>query len=77
MWNQMFKKMFFKSDLDTSVLWSFTLLVVGIVSQGVWWEQHDLEQVVLSALSMKFVITQPVNQLFFKCWLPRIISNLL
>lgn len=35
MWNQMFKKRFFKSDLDTSVLQSFTILVVGIVSQGV------------------------------------------
>lgn len=33
--NQIFKKGFFKSDLDTSLLRSFTVLVVGIVSKGI------------------------------------------
>lgn len=56
MWNQMCKKRFFKSDLDTWVLQSFPVLVDGIVNQGVWCEQHFLEQVFFQTRTFKYEV---------------------
>lgn len=56
MWSQMFKKRFFRSDLDTSALQTFTILGFGILRQGAWYEQNNLEQVFFQTGCFKYEV---------------------